>query len=607
MLQSYKKLLEMMSPHERRRFWMLVGITFALTLLEVASVASILPFLRLLAEPTLIETVPALAWVYETGGFTSASAFMIWAGVAVFLITVVGLCMKMITIWLTTRFALMRSYSFSARLLGNYLHQPYEWFLGRHSASLGNAILAEVDKLVSEALLPAMRIIPEIFTVALLITALCLLEPEIALGGALLLGGAYGIIFLSVRRLLVRLGTTRMEANQTRFHVVQEATGGAKELKIMGLEASFLNRFRTAAFAMAQAQTRGHVIAYLPRQGIEAIAFGGMILLVIFLLLRDQSDIGSIVPTLGLVAAVGLRLIPALQQVYQRTTSIKQSETVLSRLHADMTHLTIDLDETRDRRNTIPLLPLTDVLELRSLSYGYPNTEKPALNALSLTIKANTTIGIIGGTGAGKTTLVDIILGLLVPASGEMIVNGLPIQDENRRAWQKTLGYVPQTIFLSDSTIAENIAFGLPREDIDMDAVRHAARIAALDDFITTELPNGYETEVGERGTRLSGGQRQRIGIARALYHNPSTLIFDEATSALDTLTEAAVMSAVQAIAGQKTILMIAHRLTTVRSCDVIFLMRDGQVAASGTFDELAESDDEFRRMAADLTSSKSQ
>ena len=599
MIASFRKLLDIMTPYERRRFWAIVAIAFVLSVLEVASILSILPFLRLLSKPELIETVPLLAWTYETGGFADVRSFTIWTGVAVFCVTVFGLGMKVISIWLSSRFALMRSYSISARLLRNYLGQPYTWFLSHKTSDLKTRMLTEVDKVVNEALYTAMMIIPSGFTVVLLVAALCLMQPEIAIGGAVLIGGMYGIIFLGVRRLLVRFGRTRMLANETRFRVVQEATGGLKELKIMDLENSYHIRFRGAAYQMAHAQTRMHIMGHIPRYAIEAIAFGGMILLIIVLLVRESSNIADLVPTLGLIAAVGLRLIPATQQVYQRSASLKQAEATLERTHHDIVKLPPPIIEDRRANEVLPKLHLKRVLEISNLSFSYPNAERQALSDLSLTIQANSTVGIVGGTGAGKTTFVDIILGLLAPASGSMLVDGVEITDKNRKAWQRTLGYVPQSIFLSDSTIAENIAFGRPVEDIDMSAVERAAKVAALHDFITTDLPDAYNTVVGEVGARLSGGQRQRVGIARALYHEPDTLIFDEATSSLDTLTEAAVMSAIHALAGEKTILIIAHRLSTVRDCDTILLMRKGRVVAQGAFDELVLDDEEFRRMTA--------
>ena len=596
MLAAYRQFLATMTPRERRRFWLLVAVSFCLTFLEVVSVISILPFLGLLADPGLIARVPALSWIYDTAGFETTESFLLWAGGALFAVTVLGLALKMVTIWLTTRFALMRSYAFSARLLRNYLHQPYEWFLARHSADLGNAILAEVDKVVSEGLLPAMRIIPEAFTVVLLVAALCLLEPQIALGGALLLGGIYGGIALLARRVLLRVGQDRLEANRARFSVTQEAMGGAKELKIMGLEDGFLDRFRTAAYRMAEAQTRGQVVSNIPRQGIEAAAFGGMLALILVLLVRGDGDIATLVPTLGLIAAVGLRLIPALQQIYFRSATVRQSRAALSHIHRDLTGLTVA--HAGRAQAAPPFPPLRQAIELERVSYTYPGADRPALDDLSVAIPAKATVGIVGGTGAGKTTLVDILLGLLEPGAGRLLIDGTPLTAENRRSWQNSLGYVPQTIFLADSTVAENIAFGRARAEIDMAAVERAARAAALHDFVTGELREGYDTLVGERGARLSGGQRQRIGIARALYNDPALLVFDEATSALDTITEAAVIEAVRSIAGTRTIVMIAHRLSTVEECDTIHLMRRGRIAASGSFAQLVQDDEEFRSMA---------
>jgi ATP-binding cassette, subfamily B, bacterial PglK len=589
----------MMSPAERKRFWLLVFITFVLSAIEAASVLSILPFLQLISSPGLVRTSAVYSWIYTTFGFESERQFMIWVGAGVFIVTVVGLVMKMATMWITTRFALMRSYSFSSRLLTSYLHQPYEWFLSRHTSSLGTAILSEVNEVVGRSLLPAVRIIPSIFTALLLIAALCLLEPVIAIGSAVVVVALYGITFLLIRKLMQRIGEIRLEANRERFHSVQESMGGVKELKVIGLEDVYLTRFRKAAYRMARVQTTADILSNAPRYVLEGIAFGGMILLVLVLLIQRGADINAMVPTLGVIAAAGLRLIPALQTIYGLFTSLRQGVPTLISVHQDMVGLDQEHANARSRREEIPPRPLARKLELKGVRYAYPGTERSALRGLDMSIDANTTIGIVGGTGAGKTTLVDIMLGLLDPAEGEMVVDGEVVTPETRRAWQKTLGYVPQTIFLSDGTVAENIAFGIPPDQIDHAAVERAARIAALHDFVTSELPDGYATTVGERGVRLSGGQRQRVGIARALYHDPAMLILDEATSALDNLTERAVMEAVHNIAGQKTIVMIAHRLSTVRNCDRIFVLRDGRVAASGRFDELVRTDDEFRKMAA--------
>jgi ATP-binding cassette, subfamily B, bacterial PglK len=465
----------MMTPRERSRFWILVAITFVLSAIEAGSVISILPFLQLISNPDLVETNRIYAWVYDTFGFESTQRFLIAAGIAVFAVTVVGLLMKIATIWVTTRFALMRSYTFSSRLLASYLHQPYEWFLSRHSANLGTSVLAEVNEVVNRSVLPAMQIVPQVFTISLLILALFVLEPLIAIGGALLIGGSYGLIYLSVRKLMSRIGQVRLKANRARFHAVQEAMGGVKELKIIGLEAIYLSRFREPALRMAQVQTQAQILSLTPRYALEAIAFGAMILLILFLLIDRGGDIAALVPTLGIIAVAGMRLIPALQLFYSQMAIMRQGKATLDSVHHDMTTLEADHAGARARSDAQPLCPLEQRLELRNILYSYPGTDRPALCGLNMTIETNTTIGIVGGTGAGKTTLVDIILGLLDPQEGQMLVDGRPITQETRRAWQKTLGYVPQAIFLSDGTVAENIAFGLPPEKIDGDAVERAA------------------------------------------------------------------------------------------------------------------------------------
>jgi ABC-type multidrug transport system fused ATPase/permease subunit len=290
-----------------------------------------------------------------------------------------------------------------------------------------------------------------------------------------------------------------------------------------------------------------------------------------------------------------MRLLPSLQQIYHSLVSVRGATAILDTITADMAATPVlPIPETGAQP-----LTLETALELSNVSFAYAQAERPTLRGVDLVIPARTTVGIVGGTGAGKTTLVDLILGLLTPDAGVIRVDGRPVTPENLRAWQKTLGYVPQTIYLTDDTIAANIAFGVPKDEIDMAAVERAARVAALHDFVLSDLPLGYETFVGERGVRLSGGQRQRIGIARALYRDPTLLILDEATSALDNITERVVMEAVQRIRSDKTIILIAHRLSTVKSCDTIFLMDRGSLLAQGSYDELLAGNETFRRMVS--------
>jgi ABC-type multidrug transport system fused ATPase/permease subunit len=291
-----------------------------------------------------------------------------------------------------------------------------------------------------------------------------------------------------------------------------------------------------------------------------------------------------------------MRLLPSLQQIYFGMVTIRSAGPVLDVIVADFASSPPPLP---DPEPDAPPMKLERELALDGVSFAYDSTDRPTLQGVDLTIPARATVGIVGGTGAGKTTLVDLVLGLLSPASGAIRVDGTTLTPDNLRSWRGSIAYVPQTIFLTDDTIAANIAFGVPKAEIDMAAVEHAAQVAALHDFILSDLPAGYETRVGERGVRLSGGQRQRIGIARAMYRDPTLLIMDEATSALDNVTEREVMEAVQRIRGDKTIILIAHRLSTVRSCDTIFLMERGRLLAQGSYDTLLATSAVFRRMVS--------
>lgn len=599
MINTYKTLFALLSGRERKHLALLIAAALVNGVLQAIGVLAILPFLRIVSDPDLIQRTDILRAVHDGLGFASQRSFTIFVGCAVFTVVILSSAFQAATMYAMTRFSMMNSYSLSWRLLQGYLRQPYVWFLGRNSADLGKSVLSEVDLVLRDSILPAIEMMSVIATILFVSGVLFVMEPYVAIGAVGVIGGAYLVIYWLVRKRLSALGGVRFTTNRDRFKIAQEATGGVKEVKILGLEDDLVAQFRDPARKMAEVQAESLAISLLPRYALEAVAFGGLILLILVLLGSRADGFEGVLPILGLIAVAGLKLFPAVQQLYRLMTSLRRGGPALDALLADM-------EETRSAREAAPAsgqtqpvpMGVTTGISLCGVSFAYPETNRSALHNLSLDIPAHSVVGLVGGTGAGKTTVVDIILGLLQPQAGEMRVDGVAITETNRRGWQRSIGYVPQHIFLTDDTVAANIAFGIATSDIDMAAVETAARIAALHDFVKAELPEGYATLVGERGVRLSGGQRQRIGIARALYHNPDVLILDEATSALDNITEETVMEAVHNLGGRKTIIMIAHRLSTVEACDCIHLLENGQVAASGTYAELVAESANFRRMA---------
>jgi ABC-type multidrug transport system fused ATPase/permease subunit len=596
LIEVFRKVFSLLDAQERRRFWVLTVLMIFVALVEVAGVSSVLVLLNVLADPTTVDNSRALSWLRGVLGTESTFSFEVALAVIVIVVVFGGLVIKAGGTYAIIRYSFMRGSAISTRLLGAYLNRPYEWYLERNSAEIGKNVLSEVDGLTSRVISPLLRLTSNFILVIAMLSFLMVVDPFVTLLSAVTLGGFYVVIYLRLRDRLHQSGEDMMSALEQRYRTASEATGGIKDVKLMGLEPSYQTQFQKSSVRAARAIVRVGIMAELPRFVLEAITFGALLGLVLVLLFRNDGNIAGIVPTLGIFAFSVMRLLPALQQTYHSMANIRGSTAALDLIAKDYGEALHVAPTTA--ADAVRSMPVNTALELKDVVFRYASANRPALAGLDLTIPARTTVGLVGGTGAGKTTLVDLILGLLTPNSGEVVVDGAPVTETNRRAWQNSLGYVPQSIYLTDDTIAANIAFGVPKDQIDRAAMERAARAAALHDFVMAELSDGYDTMVGERGIRLSGGQRQRIGIARALYRTPSLLIMDEATSALDNITERVVMEAVQNIRSDTTIILIAHRLTTVKDCDRIFLMEKGRIAASGTYDELVSGNATFRNMA---------
>jgi ABC-type multidrug transport system fused ATPase/permease subunit len=591
-----KKLLALLSRSERNNIRVLMGMILVMTFLDVLGVASILPFTTVLLNPELIQNNNILKSAFTFShhiGIHTIEQFLFILGVLVFVLLFISLAFKAFTIYLQNRFILMLEYSIGKRLVEGYLHQPYSWFLSRNSADLGKNILSEIQIVINSGMLPLITLIAQSAVVIAMLIMLLVVDPLLAISVILFLILTYGIIFTLVNNWLKRLGKERSQANKDRFNVISETFSAAKEVKVGGLEESCIQRFSKPAEIYARGQTTARIIALMPRFALEAIVFGGMMLLILFLM-TQRGSFTSAIPIIALYAFTGYRLMPALQQVYASFTQLRFVRSAVENLYRDLSSLKI----SSNRPSSIPPLKFNKCIHLERVSYCYPKSTSPVLNSIDIKVYPNNRVGIVGATGSGKTTTVDVILGLLKPQEGHLIVDSQPITNENCYQWQRAIGYVPQNIYLADDTVAANIAFGTYSKDMDQNAIECAAINANIHEFIINELPQGYATKVGERGVRLSGGQRQRIGIARALFQKPQVLILDEATSALDNLTEQLVMEKINNLGYDITIIMIAHRLSTLQNCDQIYFMEQGEVKASGTFDQLTKSNQKFAAMA---------
>jgi len=591
-MQTIKKLIYLLSPHEKKRAVLLLFMILIMALLDTIGIASILPFVAVLTNPDLIETnlfLNKMFFIANIFGIQNEEQFLLSLGILVFVLLILSLSFKTLTTYLQVQFVQMREYSIGRRLIEGYLHQPYSWFLSRNSSELGKNILSEVQQLINDGMFALIELIAKGLVVISIIILLIIADPILAFLVGLSLAGSYFLIFYFVRKYLVMIGSERMKNNQIRFKSISEAFGAAKEVKFKGLEKYYIEKFSDSAKMYAKSQALSKAIAQLPRFILEAVAFGGILLIIIYFL-AQTGNFNAALPILSLYVFAGYRLMPSLQQIYASFSNITFIGPSLDKIYSDLKNLKVQ-KYTEDKE----ILTLKKEIKLINVKYNYPNAQQTTLENINLNIPFKSSIGIVGATGCGKTTTIDIILGLIEPSSGTFEVDGKVITNENSRSWQKSIGYVPQNIYLSDDSVESNIAFGLDSKYINKDTVEKASKIANLHNFVIEELPNQYKTIIGERGIRLSGGQRQRIGIARALYHNPQVLILDEATSALDNQTEIAVMDALDNLSENITVIMIAHRLTTVKKCDKIFLLEDGKIKNKGTFEELVNTDENFR------------
>ena len=594
MLTSLKKFLELISSSEKKKLLILIFMILVMALIDMLGVASIMPFMAVLANPELIETNRIIGAMYAYSGSANKESFFFFLGLIVFFILIFSLFFKGLTSYLQIRFAMMCEYTIGKRFIEGYIHQPYVWFLNRHSSELGKNILSEVQNVILNIVMPLVTIFSQGAVVIAIFLLLLFIDTTLSLSVLLFLGIFYFGIYKIMSLKLSAVGKSRLESNEGRFTAVMETFAASKEVKIGNHEDFCIKNFSKPAKIYAQKQITAEVIATLPRFIFEAIAFGGLMIFILYLT-NNQGNFSNSIPIVTLYAFAGYRLMPALQFIYRAFSQIRSAESSLVLLHSDLT----SLKKINSGSDNFGIFKFEKDIQLKNIVFKYPNSENPILQKLSLKILAKNVVALVGKTGSGKTTIVDLIMSILDPTSGTLEIDGKIINKNNCKSWKKIIGYVPQQIYLANNTIESNIAFGVDADKIDFSEIERSAKIANLHEFVTNHLPDGYKTFVGERGVRLSGGQRQRIGIARALYHNPQVLIMDEATSALDNLTEKAIMQTINELRKDVTIIIIAHRLSTVQKCDQIYLVDDGKIAAQGKFEELVKENNMFSSMVS--------
>ncbi len=571
------------SRRRRRQFSLLLVLTILSSLAEAVSLSAVLPFIGILVQPEKVFHAPLMAGVARALGFTTGASLVVPLAIAFALAALIAGSLRLLLLWFSIRLGNATGADFGIEVFRRTLYQPY----GVHVARSSSEIISGITQKVSTATSVLLSVVTVIISAALFVTimtTLLFIDPVVAIVAALSFGGAYGVIALLTRHRL-EYNSRRIAHEHTQvIKALQEGLGAIRDVLLDGTQNVYCDVYRGAVMQLQRAGGENNFINQAPRYAMEAL---GMALIAVFVLALSYrpGGVAAALPILGVLALGAQRLLPLMQQIYGNWSVVAGSRAVLVDV---LCLLDQPLPKGVLQPQPAPLL-LEDAISFRSVRFQYGNKGPWVLNGINLVIKKGSRIGFIGSTGSGKSTTLDLLMGLLEPTQGEILVDGRPICRDLQRAWQRTIAHVPQNIFLADTTVEENIAFGVPADQIDHRRVRKAAEQARIAEYIESR-PEGYSSIVGERGVRLSGGQRQRIGIARALYKQASILIFDEATSALDNNTELAVMDAIDSLDRDLTILIIAHRLTTLRRCDSIVHLENGKIISQKTYEQVMPS-----------------
>jgi ABC-type bacteriocin/lantibiotic exporter with double-glycine peptidase domain len=583
-----KNIFEVLTYKERKKLTVVLFFVFTSAIMELFGLLSVLPFLAVMGKPSLIKSNYYLnetfSYIELYRKITEIEFLSLLGLISLAVILFSGL-LRISSQFLINKFIELRRHSLEMRILNIYLKEDYEFFVLNHSQNLSKTILSEVDQFITQVLRPTLNLVAYGFILIILIITLLYFNPLLAVLSFCFLGGISFLLTSIMKKLSLRIGAIRTKENEKRYFYSGEIFNAIKEIKFSNTQSYYFNRFNDSSLKFSGSQFKYMFYLQIPNIVIETSLFSGMLIasLVFFYSQNKFSNdfLGEILPTIGFFGLAVLRLKPATIAVYNGIISLTYSKNLI-----DSIRKTLSL-ENKNNVSTNDIIEFTKSIDLKDISFKYRGTDNFVLSNINLSIKKGISIGIIGPSGSGKSTLLDILMGLLIPTSGKILVDNKILTLDNISSWQSKIGYVPQLVHLIDDTIIKNIAFGISESEINLNRVIQCCEIVQLSKFISDSMPKGYMSVVGERGVQLSGGQKQRIGIARALYHNPEIIIFDEASSALDGETEAAVMSAIDELSKSKTLIVVAHRLSTVKNCNVIIDLEYGRVKAIGTPNEI--------------------
>jgi ATP-binding cassette, subfamily B, bacterial PglK len=599
MIVMLKKILYLLPSGDYIKLMLLLSMMIVASLLEVVGIGMITVFASIIANPEIVFGVERLKPLWAATGIDSDGDLLVYGALVLISVIILKNAYIMFFKYVQARYIWKRFSDIGGNLFKYYMNASYEFHLHRNSAQLLRNVTQETQHFVTGVLGPMLLIIMETMLISSIFIFLLIAEPVVTIVVALLLGGGGGLFLKTIKGRTKRYGHIAHDERELMIRTVNEGLGGFKDARVLNREEWFTRRFMDRINSYGRSLTFKEFASKISKPVIETIAVTGMLMVALLLFLQGRG-MESVIPVLSLFGAATMRLMPTIRELVAQFTSIRYNSYSVNPIYDDSLKLKADIGRT-DTLNSKDIQPvrLQKSITFKNVTYRYPGNVDPAIDNLTLEIPRGCAVGFVGASGAGKTTLGDLLLGLLKPHSGKILIDGVDIHD-NLPGWYKNVGYIPQFIFLSDATVKQNIAFGLPDDEIDEEKLKNAIKAAQLEKLIG-ELPLGVDTVIGERGIRLSGGQRQRVGIARALYNDPDVLMMDEATSSLDNLTEYYVMEALETLKGERTIIMIAHRLTTVMNCDMLYLMERGKIVQQGTYSELIKSSDQFRELAMEL------